>query len=388
MRKPLEQIIIPTDPTKQDELIAMYLELQSDLAFFSTRLIDLQKTLTTTDALEQRQVFEEMKNVKQLIQTLESYIDVVHTKTILGIPNNKMTDQDIAVMQAQRQGIRSLRNMIETPKGDLLSMLIDDATKMEYKVSTARRWLRRGAVVLGGLITGALVLGVITAAMTPGVNLIAAVLMIPTMLSAAAAFIGLRQPVVATTQINTGIFPLSISTPVPTTAGVLLSFFSGAGLIRKLRITNPEREASARDLQTAAMNGYTDQLKKKISRLHNVETRSFLKAILDKADRLYNEGASSWLSETRSDKTIKARLILREVAKILENADSSKLTVEEINDRRLGGSNYTFFDLINAQRNASTFWKTQSDTVKSLSEKGVNSSVTSYQLKEVAKAIG
>ena len=390
MRKSLEQIIVAKNKAQQEKIIGLYLQLQSDLAFFTEKLTSLQQALIKIEADKRRELFDEIQNTKQLITTLEAYLTDIEAKQTLYITHGKMTDTDITVLEAQSRGINMLRTAVSSSddKTDNLSALIESSANMAYSVSPARRWLRRCGVVLTGLVCGAVALATVTAFMTPGVNIVTALLMAPMMLSSVAAFIGLRSPVTTTTQINTGFGPLNIATPVPTTLGVVTSFFMGASLCRKLRLTNPAREEAARNVQTATVNNCIDLVKKKTKNLgDNIKLQEFLNNLIKKAECLYNEGADSWLAETREAKMQKSRLILREIGEILKVANHKEYSVDDAMNRQLKNSKYTFFDLINAQRNQSTFWKKESDTTKSLNlERKYNTK--SIHIMQIAKAMG
>lgn len=372
MRVTLEKSLIASNAEKNDLLINLYLDAQQDLAYFKKILMDLEAAFSVAEPLKKRELYDEVQVVVKLIKTLDAYIDTLSATTTLGFNGNKMEDRDVAVLEAQVRGIKALRALIETPaRPNPLSTLIDEAGKMEYNVSAARRWLRRGAFVLGALISGAIAVVAVAALMTPGVNIIAAAVMVPTMLASAAAFFYLRSPVVVNTAIAAGPFHASIASAVPSSLGVATAAGLGVSSFSKLRITNPVREETARNSAAAVMNGYIETLKQTINVGENRNAKAFLIAVLNKASEMYNEGMSSRVVELRSSKTEKARLILREVAKVIEHVNYARLTTDDILERKVGNSNYTFEQLLNSQRNTSTFWKSKSSTLQELRYRGV-----------------
>ena len=68
---------------------------------------------------------------------------------------------------------------------------------------------------------------------------------------------------------------------------------------------------------------------------------------------MYNAGVGSWFYESQKSKMHKARLILREVAKIVEGTIPE--TVDALLSHKINNSAYSFGQLLNAQRNASFF---------------------------------
>lgn len=373
MRVTLENSLIASNETKNSVLINLYLEAEKDLAFFKVLLRKLEVTFCEAEPLKKRELYDEVQVVAKLIETTTAYIETLSATTTLGFKTHKMEDKDIAVLEAQVRGIQSLRALIETPtRRNLLSVLIDEAPRMEYKISTARRWLRRTALVLGTLISGAIAVVAVAALMTPGVNIIAAAVMVPTLLASTAAFFYLRKPVVMHTPVSVGPFHASIASVVPSSLGAATAAGLGISMFSKSRITNPLREEKARHTAAATMNGYTEMLKKKINENDNHFVNAFLLSVVDKASVMYNEGMSSRIVENRTPKTEKARMMLREIAKITEDDHFSRLTVEEMLQRKVGNSQYTFEQLLNSQRNASTFWKRQSNTMRTLFENHVN----------------
>lgn len=286
------------------------------------------------------------------------------------IPLSAAADDDQSVAPADRQPAAPAAPAQSS--SDALSRLIDDAKNMAYDVSYTKVWLRRTASVLSGLVAFAAATAAICLLMTPGVNIIAAVVAVPVALAALGAFWYMGKPETATMHTHVQAMgtslPANFTMPVFSTAGLALAGFMGVNAVRKLPIMNPKHEVAARNSQTATINQWTDLLKKKIKALQDSDAKTFLLSVVDKADRMYNEGATAWFYETRTSKTKKAHLILRETAKIMEG-DLNNLTVDGILKKTINQTDYTFADLLNAQRNRSTFWKKSSATMDAVGEK-------------------
>lgn len=324
MRINIKDKVIAKKLADQQDVENDYIQLSQDLAFFEKKLCELNNILasSTTAPENARQTLEEHNTMQSFVGALKNYFSEIETKTTLGIKRNKLSDQDVLILKAQAVGIKSMRNQLEqsnTASPDKLSQLIRDASKMEYAVSYRKVWLRRGVALLGGLVTAALAIGVTCALMTPGVNVIAAIIAVPMMLSAAVAFFGLRNPVMTHTQLSMGGFPMNISAIVPSTLGVAAAGIMGISLFRKLCITNPKKELAARTVTVGVINQLTDQLKKKIkTSTFDEKIKDSLLSTVNTADKMYNAGMQSWFYESRVSKMQKARLMLEETAEFLE----------------------------------------------------------------------
>jgi len=80
----------------------------------------------------------------------------------------------------------------------------------------------------------------------------------------------------------------------------------------------------------------------------NVDVKSFLNSVIDKADKLYDEGASSWFHERRVSKTTEARDVLTSVSRFIENQNLSIERVRSAQDARIGAlDNMTFKAFVN-----------------------------------------
>ena len=226
--------------------------------------------------------------------------------------------------------------------------------------------------------------------MTPGVNIIAAITAIPMMLSATAAFFGLRGPVTAATTISAstpyGQISMPISATVPSTLGTLGAAAIGVSFAKKMRITDPKREAAARDNSAATMVGLANSLTKKIETSEcNDTVKSFLQSVVEKAACLYQTGASSFLHEVQSSKMLKARLILRETAKIVGAGLDKEASVDAIVNQSIG--NNTFGELLNAQRNTSIFAKRQTARFVKTLRSDISEKINAINLITIAAAL-
>lgn len=373
MRSQSRSTFIATNPEQTETMESSRLTLEQNISFFQVKLRELDnKSSVAADVNEGVQLCRERETVKALIESLQLYISELKCKTTLGVARNKMSEADIAVLEAQAAGIQKMRSFVDPAQGqsnNQLSELIDSAAKMEYQISYRRVWLRRAASVLGGLAAIAATVAVGCILMSPGVHIPAAMAMIPTMLASVAAFLYFRQkPATIHTPVNIGAFHTTAAVNVPTTLGVLGAGVIGASLFAKLRVTNPAREEAARKVGVNTMNYASDELRKKIEKLViGEDVKQFLLSVVDQADKMYNSGVESWFYESRSSKMTKASLILRETAKLVERADIGTFTLDAILANRVENADYSFRQLLNAQRNRSLFSNRSSRLFKAVS---------------------
>lgn len=363
MRVRTEDMVTAKKSGNQTDAENCYVQLSRDLAFFEVKLQALDNILAALKTLEEaRHWLEERKTLQSFVDALKNYFSEIETKTTLGFKRNKLNDQDMLVLKAQADGIHGMREKLrsDTMSLDNLSQLINDAAQMEYQVSYAKVWLRRGIALVGGLVSAALTVGVVALMMSPAVHIGAAIAAVPTMLAAALAFFYARSPVTTSTSVNLNGYPVNVSTPVPSTLGVAGAGIVSVSLFHKLRVTNPKKEEAARMLAVGTINQLTDQLKIKIEALSDTTVKDFLLSVINEADKMYNAGAQSWFYEMRVSKMQKARLILRETAKLLEEKAAN--SVNEILSRQINVTGhefklcYTFQQLLNAQRNTYSFF--------------------------------
>jgi len=372
MRINLEDVLVSENAEKNAVLIEQYNELQRNVFFFEARLVKLKEQLRLLMTQENNGMTAEAKIISgdiqtltQLVDTLTGYLDVIKSDSILGFKTKKMTENDLVVLERQVKEMRKMRalittdevqNQVERPaahSSDQLSQLITDAEKLEYNVTKTRVWARRGINLLTGLVAAVAIVAVIAFMMTPAGHITLAAAGVVIALRAAAAFFGIGKTPVEHAHLSVGPFPVNIATPVPSTAGALAPALFAPALVKKLRITNPPREEAARNMQAATINQLTNELNKKIGSLGDGEVKTFLLKVVAEADKMYNAGIGSWFYESQKSKMEKARLILREVAKIMEG--SIPETVDALLHTKINSANYTFGQLLNAQRNASFF---------------------------------
>ncbi len=361
-----ETYIANQNGEKQTAVETAVLSIEEDLAALTERLNALNASmsnLTGRITQERQDLLRERQSVEKLIETTRAYLKSLEANHLLGFATNKISDTDLAILEAQAKQVRTLRAIEERN----LSQLINDAATMQYTVPGWKKWLRRSSKVLGHLVCASIAVAGAVALMTPGVNIVAAAVMVPTMFVSAAAFLHLHKAATTSAAIQFGPFPVNLTTPVPSTLGIDAAAVYGAALFNKVRVTNPLREETAENNRIAMTNHLIDNLKNKIKLLSDeqAEVKMFLLSVVKKADQMFNEGARGWFYETRNSKMRKASLILRETAKLLERVDMPS-TVGAVLNTRINGEDYRFGELLNAQRNKFSFWKTSSATVKQL----------------------
>lgn len=380
MRIDLEDILASENADKKAALIKQYQELQLHVFFFEEKIAELRDKLTglivnqLPDNVvnnETQEVVRDIETLTKLIDTLKAYLEVIKSGSILGFKTKKMSGNDIAVLEHQVKVMQKMRALIATSEdqnaapqaSDKLSKLIDDSKKLEYDVTRTRVWMRRGINLLTGLVAAIAVVAVVAFMMTPAGHITAAAAGVVIALRAAAAFFGIGKAPIAHAHLNVGPFPLDISAPVPSNVAAVAPAFFGAALVAKLKITNPPREKAARNMQAATINKLIDDLNKKINALPDGEVKTLLLKVVENADKMYNAGVGSWFYESQKLKMKKARLILCEVAKIVEGVIPENEYA--LLNTKINNSMYTFGQLLNAQRNASFFSNRTSNIAKS-----------------------
>lgn len=381
-REYLADILTTENAAEKAVLIVQYEELQQHVFFFQTklaklkeesfRLMSAQPTITS-EAM--RTTVSDIETLTKLIDTLNSYLEVIKFGSILGDKiNKKMSENDIGVLKSQVAVMKKMRTIISAEEtlpvarrasiqsSDKLSQLIADAGLQEYNVTRTQVWARRGITLLTGLVFAVAAVAAVAFLMTPAGHITAAAAGVVIALRAAAAFFGIGKAPIAQTHLSIGGYPVNIAATVPSTAGALLPAFFGAFLAKKLRFTSPVREEAARNMQAATINTLTNDLNKQIRLLPDGEVKTFLLKVVENADKMYNDGVNSWFHESQQSKMKKARLILAEVAKVVEGRVPA--TVQDILNLKINNSSYSFGQLLNAQRNVSFF----SDRTSSIAE--------------------
>ncbi len=369
MRIESNSILVAANVDSNETLKKCWVQLNVDLALLQGKLNQLRKKLINSidNLSDATETLEDSGTLETQINTLTTYLKKIECTNKCSFKFNKMSEKDIAVLEQQALVIRKMSTVLgfqktaardegtvpANPPTDKLSELIHDAAKMEYDVSYKRIWLRRGILLLGGLLAVAAAVTTVCILMTPGVNIAAAAVMIPVTIKSVLAFFYMCKPAVVTTAINMGGYPVTVAANVPSTLGVPAAGIMGLSLFSKLRVTNPEREEAARNMQAATMNALTDRLNSKIRALKDGDVKNFLASVVKQADKMYNAGVGSRFHESQSSKMYKARIILRETAKIIEreNIPSSVKDLLEIkiNDGK------TYAQIINLQRNSGFF---------------------------------
>lgn len=361
MRIELANILASENKDKNALLIEQYEALEEQLIFFNEKLNQLKRKLLESAVGNNPVLKKDIKTLEIYIHTLEAYLEVIQSGSILSFKTKKMSENDLLILDAQVKGIQKMRALITISEdqnvasqpSDKLSQLIADAEKQAYNVTRTRVWVRRGVNLLAGLVAAVAVVVVVAFMMTPAGHITLAVAGVVIALRAAAAFFGIGKAPIAHAHLSVGPFPVDISTPVPSNVAAVAPAFFGAALVRKLRITNPPREEAARNMQAATINKLADALNKKMSSIQDSGVKTFLLKVVASADKMYNDGVGSWFYESQKSKMDKGRLILSEVARIVENGVPE--TVGALLNLNVNSTQYTFGQLLNAQRNASFF---------------------------------
>lgn len=332
--------------------------------------------------------------VLALTETVQHYLKTIECATACCFAYNKMSEKDIGILKTHQESLQHLRDTLLTqvPLSELkskrdavvslsLSQQIYATTQSEYNISYKRIWLRRLQTVLAGAAGYALGLGLTLLLITPGANVLAALTAIPFMIFAGLAFFNLHAPVLTTWTAYFGGDAMDVGVALPSTLGLpAAGFYSGWKAIKKCNFTNPPREAAAKTAQVATIQCLVNQLQEKINKLDDAtygnklsNVKIFLLDVVVNASRLYNAGARGWFYETQQSRMQKGRLILEKVAGILErdvvpNTVQGVLSCKINRGFREGEVAYTLLDLLNSQRNKSTFWQSYSATYKLLKE--------------------
>lgn len=350
--------------------------LAGELSVYQTKLNELQLALSNLDldkaesSDERSLLLTDQRALNNLITMVNLYLHEIKCTSILGIRKDRMSKKDIDALNLIEAGIKNMHKYLTAPEKDKLSVLIEDASKCHYDVSYTRTWLRRGALLLAGLIVGAIVITAAVIFMTPGINLIAVAAAIPTTLLAAAAFIGLRSTVTSAYSLDGFSVPMN----VPSNLGLATAPLAGVWMLRKslFKIVDPSREVAARNLQLAQINKLSVELIKKINLFEEGDVKKFLLAVTEEAKKMVNDGASSYFYEAQSSKIEKGCLILKATARIIENEKLND--IKTILDEPIK-NDYTYRQLISAQRYSGLFKNKTSALAYRLMQKGVPSSL-------------
>lgn len=290
-----------------------------------------------------------------------------HSKMLPDLNNLESAKKPILSITMKR------KHTVAAPKAKL-SALIDEAEKLEYDVPKWKIWARRALFVLGALVTSSIAIAIACCLMTPGVNILTALVMVPTALTAILAFIYLHKPVSVneSSHMTMDGIPINVTGQMTLGAslGALLPMAMAFNPMRKhSTIINPPREIAARNLQAATINKLSSELIKEIKKLNDSthsDVKKFMLSVVYKTEKMYNAGVSSCFYESQSTKLQKARMILRETAKIVES-DNIPKTVDEIlclevankvKNRKgnITNAKITYGHILNIQRNCPHFF--------------------------------
>lgn len=357
-----------------------------------TKDISMNPKVALTD--EEKLLCDDQKKLKFLLDALSTYIKEIEYSWKGILRNNRMCDNDIRILELQATNLFkvfgspavasasvspvdqkenkspvlsevSLLSSEDDKKKPIntLSQLIIEAGECEYKTSKKRIWMRRAMLVVTCLVAASITAAFCACLMVPGLNIGAALLLVPKVLQSVCAFIYLGNGAFMQETFKFDGMRETVNIPVFMTAwpifAAITAFFSAS----KIHITTKPREVAARDLQVGTVNKLASDLTKNINALTDfvvtAEVKTFLLATVTEAIKLYNSGATSLFREAQTSKMDKARLILSETAKIIESENIPE-TVDDLLANAV--DSFTLFDLLNSQRNSTTFWKSTSST--------------------------
>ncbi|MCX7122032.1 MAG: hypothetical protein NTZ67_09740 [Gammaproteobacteria bacterium] len=416
-----EDFLRASNSKETEEMKAAFFSLMNDLNYFKERLPTLRKkSLEMGDKIRNKgnnssgdvnkhsveeEVFacqNDADQLTKLIIALEDYIEKIKYSTFLSIKVNKMSDADIAILKTHATNVRDMRNVLEqevpdtmpsagtsapakpAQQGKKLCNRFSDAEKSGYQIATWKIWARRTALVLGCLVAAAAAIAITCAIMTPGVNIITALVMVPVALTGILAFLGLHKPVsiAKNTKIDIDGISMNISGSLPVMAS-LGALIPGAmalkAVLKDSTIIKPPRETTARNLQAATLNILTDTLIKKIELLSDEthkEVKAFLLGVVEKTDKMYNKGVGNLFHESQTTRIKKAQMILRETAKIMEK-DKIPETVSEILNSKVSftvnkeNKELEYSHVLNIQRDKPHFFNQNTKLKSDLIENGL-----------------
>ncbi len=358
-----------------------------------TKNISMDPKVALTD--EEKLLCDDQKKLEFLLDALSTYIKEIEYSWKGMLRNNRMCDNDIRILELQVTNLfkvfgspavasasvspvdseenknllslNSAESSVDTQKkqpADTLSQLIIEAGELEYKISKKRIWMRRAMLVVTCLVAASITAAFCACLMVPGLNIGAALLLVPKVLQSVCAFIYLGNGAFMQETFKFDGMRETVNIPVFMTAwpifAAITAFFSAS----KIHITTKPREVAARDLQVATVNKLASDLTKNINALTDLvvtaEVKTFLLATVTAAITLYNSGATSLFREAQTSKMAKARLILSETAKIIEGKIPE--TVADLLAVTVGQSERDFGDLLRSHRNTTTFWQSTSNT--------------------------
>lgn len=350
MRITPENNYITKNNNSQNELNKKYYQLMADLQTIEAAIITMRGRAVATDQsadespADQKPFIDELNTLMTIKDSANAYLNTLKNCSVLGFTTNKVSDVDLSVLSNLTDVIHELpvyKNHHDNKQGPRqpsksASELLQGAMKMDYNPSTKKIWARRAGFLLTCAACTAIAITGIALLMTPGINILAAIVAVPLTIKASAAFFGLCAPAAIKTGINLGFGTAKISTPMPSTIGSSAGgIFGGFSLARKFSILNKEKEIAARTTQTAAIHQLVNRLEEKINsdKDISVNVKDFLSNVIKKADTLYDEGASSSIAERRLSKTQKAHRVLSAATELIERFGPSKLSINQAEDK-------------------------------------------------------
>lgn len=330
---------------KVEALKKSYLILAANIEYFRQQLViqgleiarhNLNAQSTAAEFSELEKLTDDYKLLLSIFNTLKSYVSEIRYSQSALLKNNRMNREDIGVLELQADNLCKIRalldaeNTLQVPQ-NTLSQLITNAGKCAYQISATRIWARRALFLIGGLIAMSMMIALISASIIPGVNFLAAIVLVPIAICAALAFMKMHSPVFISESANFDGMSIHSQIHPPMTLAIPAAGVFGLMKYRKLPITKKPREFAARNLQIATMNKLASALKKKINDLELPEIKEFLSNVFDVAQNMYQTGGNSLFHELRTSKMKKAHCILSKVAEIIE-MDRMPTTIEALLD--------------------------------------------------------
>ncbi len=391
-------------------------EKQTDLELYLDQLKGLKgryeqaiSHLTISElTADRKQGLLDSKLTRELLEaTLESYLQNLRKSKKLKGDHEKIRDaqwQAIkTVMENQQQWLPELQALEENKKeqkdnhkyaddsdGEYkstpLSEQIIQTADLQYTTSYATIWWRRFKLAILPLLFIAAIIAVGCILATPGANVIAALCAVALTFKATLAWLCFQKPVVKTTNIPAGpmgVIPIHtpiLLTPIVILQPIMIVIF---GLQKKIVewTVRPKRNELAKNVQTAVMNTKIRQLKMKIAAIDgSTNVKEFLEDIFKNALEMYTKGEKARLHEFSANRIAKARMMFAATAKLIENYKGADIAREDIgtllNTTQLLAdkeqkANYSFGQIINAQRHGSTLFsrRTSRTTDKLLEDK-------------------
>ena len=110
----------------------------------------------------------------------------------------------------------------------------------------------------------------------------------------------------------------------------------------------------------------------KINKLEKGDVKKFLISVVEQAIELHEAGSRDLFHGAITSKMQKAQMIFRVIQELINLKDAMPKTINEILNYKTPNSEHTFFELLNSQRNTSTFWKSHSNLINQLLKKMPN----------------